>query len=558
MIRATIAAGLLAAWATVFTSAAGQEPPSTPQPVAIVLQAEGGVVITRAASRGAVEEKTKAAVGAPLYRGDKLDSDDKGKAVLLFVVDAQSGEVRRERLKPAQSATIDKDGRLPKTAIEVIETRPKAKPARILEPAPKGRRGSTVILGLRELYERDPGTLEQVRDALYAYCTKVDRTQHVQAVAILDLLAKEGKDDRSLLISRWLAAELYNKRKPRFGSGNLRIDDLRKDMGKVAQEILAALDREHRSTIAVGGFTGPPQLGANFGPGVEELLSQSLEGQREGVVRKRGELSVRGSYALVDDPQSDGSSMVKLTFEVSKGDGERLKQFVAELRSTADIARICGATVSLDPDGTKEERNREIKDRLAKPKVQIDGARVQASADSKLAVEIRAKPKDSKEPARARLAKDDDGLAYVDLKRDEEYEIVIHNKSDKEAAVSLQIDGLDIFAFSEVRDPKTKQPKYSHYIVGPRSQLAIRGWHLSNRTFSPFSLTDYSTSAAGHPPRAAQGKTGVLTASFAYTSPAGSRGGDATGFGPPPDAKRQPVERDVDPPHEFVSVRFER
>src|SRR5262245_64132549 len=82
----------------------------------------------------------------------------------------------------------------------------------------------------------------------------------------------------------------------------VRVEDFKKELPKVDQKVLDIVDGERQMTVAVGHFSGPAQHDANFGPGIEDLLTQALEGLKKGVVQKRAELSVQGSFAFVDDP----------------------------------------------------------------------------------------------------------------------------------------------------------------------------------------------------------------------------------------------------------------
>src|SRR5262245_34032889 len=82
----------------------------------------------------------------------------------------------------------------------------------------------------------------------------------------------------------------------------IRVEDFKKELPKVAQKVLDIVEGENQTTLAVGHFSGPAQHDANFGPGIEDLLTQALEGLKKGVVQKRAELSVQGSFAFVDDP----------------------------------------------------------------------------------------------------------------------------------------------------------------------------------------------------------------------------------------------------------------
>jgi hypothetical protein len=338
----------------------------------------------------------------------------------------------------------------------------------------------------------------------------------------------------------------------------IRLDDIRKELPKVAKKILDVIDGEKASALAVGRFSGPAQFDTNAGPGIEEMLTQALEGERKGVVQKKAEISVQGSFAIVEDLINSGRILIKMRVEVLNRDADRLKEFVAELRNNRDIAALGGATVSLPPDGSKDERNRKVKESLDKPQVHLEGAKIQATKESPFAVEIRAKHIDAPGQCAPRAASVVEGQAHVDVKREELYEVVIHNNSGKEVAVAITIDGLDVFTFSEDKNPKTGRP-FTHYVVSAGQTAGVIGWHLKGNTYSKFLVTEYGKGASARAPRASQGTTGVLTVAFSFTAPAGKgRSGSETGFGPLVDIKVEPVERDIDPPHEFVTVRYTR
>ena len=58
-------------------------------------------------------------------------------------------------------------------------------------------------------------------------------------------------------------------------------------------------------------------------------------------------------------------------------------------------------------------------------------------------------------------------------------------------------DHRGVFTFSEVRNPKTGAPRYSHFIVAPGKDALIRGWHKRNEApnnFLSFLVTAYGES----------------------------------------------------------------
>jgi len=107
-----------------------------------------------------------------------------------------------------------------------------------------------------------------------------------------------------------------------------------------------------------------------------------------------------------------------------------------------------------------------------------------------------------------------DGEPFMKIHLDEIYQFVIHNRTKLEAAVTVSIDGLDVYHFTEDRDPQTGRSNYSHSIIAPNSSSTIVGWHKTNQKSLSFLVTGYGK-GAGSQERTAAGKMGVITVRFA-------------------------------------------
>ena len=81
-----------------------------------------------------------------------------------------------------------------------------------------------------------------------------------------------------------------------------------------------------------------------------------------------------------------------------------------------------------------------------------------------------------------------DGFAVVKIRRDEIYAIKLINDTPHDAAVTLTIDGLSVFAFSE-------NAKYTHWVVPHKQTLTVPGWHRTNKVSDSFVVTEYAKSA---------------------------------------------------------------
>ncbi len=351
--------------------------------------------------------------------------------------------------------------------------------------------------------------------------------------------------------------------------------NMRAELARVAGEVKALLGGN--KTVALRDFNDLSPRRANAGPGLQDLFQAELS--KLGLtIDPEADRVVTGEYTFKDDPAT-GLLVVSLLIRVLERNGEVLVDLVAKAKAkrddftakssdTKDITKVTGFTGHLPPDGSKKERNDEIKKRLKEPSVFIHGPNqtlISSTKDSPFAVELLVKPCNAprEQPARPRPAHEDKGQAFVDIRKDELYEVKIYNNSEHEVAVALTIDGLDEFTFSDDRKPDGT-PRFSHFIIGKKSTATIVGWHktanpMRKDNFLSFLVTEYGQGAASKHPTKSQGKVGVLTVSFAYSFPEGTaRSGGETGFGPPVEVKQQPVKRVIDPPFDFISVRYTR
>lgn len=347
-------------------------------------------------------------------------------------------------------------------------------------------------------------------------------------------------------------------------------EELRKEIAALAENILKNVKKQ---PVSVGQFTPTGLLASNAGPGLEEILRAELEARQKGVVQPNAKFEVKGDYALVKSKTDPDQRVIKIVARIiDKDNGDELKDLLvqANLGGTREIAELVAATVNLPILGTKGQRNEAIQDRLASPRVYIDGSMIRTNRDSPYGVELWVKPQVNA-AASARKATDERGQACVDIQRDEIYELRIYNDSAHEAAVSVSIDGIDAFTYSDDRDEKTGRPKYRFYIVPPKSTVPVKGWHKTNDpkradNVLSFLVTEYGKGAASA--RGATGKIGVITVTFAACwendeqKPEDEKGArdtrNETGFGPPQKQALQGVKRHIGAVREVVSVRYSR
>lgn len=348
-------------------------------------------------------------------------------------------------------------------------------------------------------------------------------------------------------------------------------ESLRRDLKPVAERIKQTLEQEKQRGVAIGDFTGPAQLDSNFGPGLGQLLAEVLH--QEGVtVDRKSFLSVKGRYAGVKEDKNnpDANFVVKLTIEIIDSNDDVKDTITAHIKNNADVAKALGLTVSLPPQADAKTKNERIEKAKDRPAVILDGTKIKASARSPFSIELLVKPR-AGATAEARTPTLKDGQAFVDIRKDELYEIRIHNDHPThEAAVTINIDGLDVYTFTEEKDPRTGKSRFSHFIFAPKSCGDIQGWFKTLKRSDSFLVTEYGKGAISQLPNLSRGKVGVITVTFALASTSTNAadlpddekdarsGGGETGFGPPIKTDLKTVQRHILSVRDIVTVRYAR
>jgi hypothetical protein len=250
------------------------------------------------------------------------------------------------------------------------------------------------------------------------------------------------------------------------------------------------------------------------------------------------------------------------------------------------VLTALGTNVVLPTDSTRQERANRVFDSVTDPQPTariVDGGKVFAGPGSPYGLEILAAPVASGEVSQAALvaglqprsAQLSGRLPFVSLERGEAYAIRLINNSKFDAAVKLSIDGLSVFAFSELRVSQGRdqgEPLYSVWIIPPGESRVIPGWHMNNSRVDAFLVTEYAKSAAAMKSRTTD--LGVISAVFSAAwgvdaegnpinmppdEPPRTKGaGNATGFGPPISVQLQEVRRMIGAPRATVTVRYAR
>jgi hypothetical protein len=336
--------------------------------------------------------------------------------------------------------------------------------------------------------------------------------------------------------------------------------DLNKEMAEMAKKIKLLLDQKGQDAIAVGDFTAPAKLAASAGPAIAKALADELK-KLEVTVKRRAELEVNGRYEDADDKQSKLLAVRIKAHVVDRSGDEIIALEPRAIFNVTTIAALTGLTLTMPADATDQERNDKLGEAIDNPQVHLANTRISAGGDSPYAIEVLVKAGGDLRPRAA--TKDGDGFAFLKIRRAEAYAVKLVNDSPHDAAVTLTIDGLNVFAFSENK-------AYSHYIVPSKKSLTVPGWHRSNQISDSFVVTEYAKSAVAESLPSST-SVGTITASFAAAWPQGStppddeasgkkgaRSGDATGKGPPVEFKLSEVVREVGRLRASVSVRYSK
>jgi hypothetical protein len=323
-------------------------------------------------------------------------------------------------------------------------------------------------------------------------------------------------------------------------------------LNRLAKEVATFLKKDGSSSINVGDFIAPPRLQASGGAGLSLEIAAALK-QQSIDVRKDSPFQLIGQFTLRDekaDPSDSFESVaLRIKASVLDKDDEELKKLSISVFGDAAL-QIAGGTTDLPqglPPAAKEQKKR---DTIDHPRAAIVGNETRSSGNSPFGIEVRARRGLSSESA-PRTPEDDQGRAFVKLTKGEEYIVRLHNRAPFEAAVTLTIDGLTMFAFSN-------EGNFGSQVLVPSGKfIDIPGWYITSTKTDAFEITSYAKSAA-----ASKGvpvtNMGTITATFHEAVDGSERDANATGRGRQIDQKYVEEKRVIKDAVSVVSVRYNR
>jgi hypothetical protein len=334
---------------------------------------------------------------------------------------------------------------------------------------------------------------------------------------------------------------------------------LKAQLAEAAKRIATAMGN---TPVKVGEFTGPQRLQSSGGPGIAKALTDALKKQKV-KVEDTARFTVDGDFSDLNDEQT-GRLAVRINLRLKGPQGDVQLEFARTIlpkdAKDTSIQELLGVSGNVAAS-SDEDRDALIRASLKDPKVTIQGARVSVGPKSLYALEVLVKDGDNYV---SRTPESVGGRAFIRLKRDEVYAVRLVNKSNYDCWATLTIDGINVFAFSEVKDA-TGDPKSSHLIMQKSSSALLKGWYLTNKDVASFVVTDLPKSAGGA--LKSSSSVGTITASFGVAVAKGkplpsdepkTRAIDpnATGVGTKVDATFGEAERTFGILRETISIRY--
>lgn len=342
--------------------------------------------------------------------------------------------------------------------------------------------------------------------------------------------------------------------------------NLNKEIDELAKQVVKFLEDKGENQVAIGEWTGPASPPSSSGPAIKKALIDALEHQTLTIAPK-GKFTIKGDYGATTDKES-GMLVVRLNARMldSQSQDEVFKFSPRGVNGEKELAKAFGLTASLSPNDDKQERNDKLKNSLNDPSVHIEGLQVMSAPNSPYRVEVLTKSSPS-EAGEARQPKELDGLAFVDIKRNEFYEARLINDSEHDAAVTLSIDGIDVFEFSNLRDAASNKPRYTCWVIPKKSSYSIKGWHRTNKQVDSFVVMEFAKSeAAKRLGSSGSSEIGTITMTFAAAWDSemnrpkdegdAKDGGDATGRGPSIEIDTKEVQRTFGKIRSCISIRY--
>lgn len=334
---------------------------------------------------------------------------------------------------------------------------------------------------------------------------------------------------------------------------------------RIAAAVESFLDTEGLpKEIALGPINGLPNLKSSGGAEVRRSLRQALV-DRKIQVDDDAKTQILGSYRLIEEqkqPTDDFKSLgLEVTLQIMDQNGNPLAEPEIKVWGK-QILQIAGLNIDLPTRGTEKSRQQEIIRQRHSPNTKVTNNEVRTGGP--FGIEIIVSNNGRLESRKPRL--DAKQRPFVDLHEKEEYVIRVHNNASFESAVSVLVDGVNVF----VNATQSGLGPTNHFIVPAGRSADIPGWVITQAKSKAFEVSGYEGSVV-----AQQGKpehnsdigsvTAVFRASWADKSdrpgdePRGTaRGSKATRQGRDISQEYALLKREFGTVRSTITVRYSR
>jgi len=331
------------------------------------------------------------------------------------------------------------------------------------------------------------------------------------------------------------------------------------------------------------------ELNGHVGPGLKAAYEEAFQAAKI-QLNDQADHVLSGQFFTTSRKLLEEKKPLRLTIKLAltKRDGETPVVLLpidapldaphfATVNSTKDLARAIGFTGGITADAAgAAKRQEEIAKQVLEPKAVIDGSRMRSGPNSEYELEVRKRSHGAPADFTPVTPVLESGVLVAAIGLNEEYELRVVNRSKLPVAVAVTVDGLDVFHFSDPssRDKEGK-PQFTHFIVYPNGERVdgvksdgtslVPGWFQKlapPNNYLSFLVTEHGKGAISRVATVPRDKVGAIHVQFSHCQPlsdkATAKSGTETGFGMPRDIEQKAVRFQIEPPHDFITVRYQR
>jgi hypothetical protein len=305
----------------------------------------------------------------------------------------------------------------------------------------------------------------------------------------------------------------------------------RPDIRLLARTLNQLIERERFGSVSIGAFTAPAGTASAAGTGLRKLLVEELS--RLGVTVKNvgGDLGVQGTVIQREHDQltirvsltdSAGEELTHLNAQIKLGPSGSTRDHDGEFRNgILQVRRVHPASTGAEFLG-QPFAGRGVETFAAGPVQLLGGAEAREFIDSGTTARVNrfGAPFGLQvvvvgRPLALTLQH---GRAFVELNEGDEFQLRFLNDAPFDVAVAFHLDGVNTFAYSDIRvrnGSGAGRPAYSRWIVSGNSSMLLKGWHRTNDYVDRFLVTDFSDSPVARLSGASE--LGLITATVRRT-----------------------------------------